>query len=119
MRMKVGAVGHKVSGVKLKIAAVRSGTDPVGKLPSGSFPKTLEEQVRCPRCEATYNLIADWDQANDRWFPERSEPLIRMLKKAIMLGHGGDHQVTHFETEGVVVISFEAPRVGGNPQTVH
>ena len=80
--MKIGAVGHKVSGVKLKIAAVRSGTDPVGKLPSGSFPTTLDAQVGCPKCEATYNLIADWDQANDRWFPERSEPLIRMLQKA-------------------------------------
>ena len=105
MRPKIGAVEHKVSGIKLKIAAVRSGTDPIGPLPSGSFPTTLDTQLVCPKCDATYSLIADWDQANDRWFEERSQPLIRMLKKSVMLGHGNDHRVTHFETEGVVVKS--------------
>ena len=116
MRLKVGAVEHKVSGIKLKLAAVRSGTEPVGALPSGSFPTTLDTQVICPRCDATYNVIADWDQANDRWFGERSQPLIRMLKKAIMLGHADEHRVTHFETEGVVVTaptSQEVKAAGG------
>src|SRR5580693_7140831 len=106
MRMKIGAVEHKVSGVKLKIAAVRSGTDPVGPLPSGSFPKTLDVQIGCPKCEVSYNLIVDWDQASDRWFEENSQPLIRMLRKTIMLGHGAGHRITHFETEGVVVTHF-------------
>ena len=96
--------------MKLKIAAIRSGTDPVGKLPSGSFPKTLEMQLGCPKCDATYNLVVDWDQAGDRWFHESSQPLIRLLKKAIFMGHGDDHRVTHFETEGVVVTSFALPR---------
>ena len=108
MRLKIGAVEHKVSGIKLKIAAVRSGTDPVGPLPRGSFPTTLEMQVMCPKCDVAYNLIADWDQANDRWFGENSQPLIRMLKKAVFLGHSTEHRVTHFETEGVVVKSFTA-----------
>ena len=105
MRPKIGAVEHKVSGIKLKIAAVRSGTDPVAPLPSGSFPTTLDTQLVCPKCDVTYSLIADWDQANDRWFVERSQPLIRMLKKSVMLGHRTDHRITHFETEGVVVQS--------------
>ncbi len=106
MRPKIGAVEHKVSGIKLKIAAVRSGTDPVGPLPSGSFPITLDSPIVCPKCDATYSLIVDYDQANDRWFEESSQPLIRMLKKSVMLGHGDDHRHTHFETEGVVVRSL-------------
>ena len=105
MRPKIGAVEHKVSGIKLKIAAVRSGTDPIGPLPSGSFPILLDSPLVCPKCDATYSLVVDYDQANDRWFEERSQPLIRMLKKSVMLGHGNDHRVTHFETEGVVVQS--------------
>lgn len=96
--------------MKLKIAAIRSGTDPVGKLPSGSFLKTLETQLGCPKCDVSYNLVVDWDQAADRWFPENSQPLLRLLKKAIFMGHSTDHQVTHFETEGVVVTSFAVPR---------
>ena len=96
--------------MKLKIAAIRSGTDPVGKLPAGSFPKTLELQLGCPKCNVTYNLVVDWDQAVSRWFEHDSQPLIRLLKKAIFMGHSTDHQVTHFETEGVVVTSFAIPR---------
>jgi hypothetical protein len=92
--------------MKLKIAAIRSGTDPVGKLPMGSFPKTLEEQLGCPKCSVTYNLVVDWDQSLSRWFEQESQLLIRMLKKAIFMGHSTDHRVTHFETEGVVVKSF-------------
>jgi hypothetical protein len=95
--------------MRLKIAAIRSGTDPVGKLPSGSFPKTLETQLGCPKCDVTYTLVADWDQTVGRWFENDSQPLIRLLKKAIFMGHGTDHRVTHFETEGVVVTSFATP----------
>lgn len=99
----------------LKIAAVQSGTEPVGKLPSGSFPKTLEMHLGCPKCDVSYNLIVDWDQAADRWFEESSQPLLRLLKKAIFMGHSTDHRVTHFETEGVVVTSYAkaAPASGG------
>ncbi len=96
----------RLERMKLKIAAIRSGTDPVWKLPSGSFPKTLEMQLGCPKCDVTYNLVVDWDQATDRWFENDSQPLIRLLKKTIMMGHSTDHRVTHFETEGVVVKSF-------------
>ncbi len=114
------AAGTRVSDarlkeMKLKIAAIRSGTDPVGKLPSGSFPKVLETAVGCPKCDVTYNLVADWDQTTSRWFENDSQPLIRLLKKAVMMGHSTDHRVTHFETEGVVVTSFTlpAPSAGG------
>jgi hypothetical protein len=31
-----------------------------------------------------------------------------MLKKAIQMGHGAGHRVTHYETSGVVVRSFVA-----------
>jgi hypothetical protein len=31
-----------------------------------------------------------------------------MLKKAIQIGHGAGHRVTHYETSGVVVKSFVA-----------
>ena len=101
--------------MKLKIAAIRSGTDPVGKLPMGSFPKTLELQLGCPKCDVIYNLVVDWDQSVSRWFENDSQPLIRLLKKAIFMGHSTDHRVTHFETEGVVVTSFAVPRAAGSP----
>jgi hypothetical protein len=103
----------RLSNGKLKIAAIRSGTDPVGKLPAGSFVKTLEMQLGCPKCDVSYNMVVDWDQAADRWFEANSQPLIRLLKKAIFMGHGTDHAVTHFETEGVVVTSFAVPRALG------
>ena len=91
--------------MNLKIAAIRSGTDPVRKLAGGSFPRTLEDQLICPRCDATYNLLVDWDQSANRWFLEDSRPLIRLLAKAIFMGHSTDHRFTHFETAGVVVES--------------
>jgi hypothetical protein len=90
----------------LKIAAIRSGTDPVGKLPEAAFHKWLETPLGCPKCDVSYNLCVDYELANSRWFEESSRGLIAMLKKAIFLGHGTDHRVTHFETEGVVVKSF-------------
>jgi hypothetical protein len=91
---------------KLTIAAIRSGTDPVGKLPEGAFHRTLEIQLGCPKCDVRYNLVVDYDQATSRHFEEESRGLIRMLKKAIQMGHATDHRVTHYETAGVVVRSF-------------
>ncbi|HEV2710644.1 MAG TPA: hypothetical protein VGU67_10555 [Edaphobacter sp.] len=92
--------------MNLKIAAIRSGTDPVGKLPMAAFHRWLDTPLNCPRCDVTYNLVVDWDQAADRWFPESSRPLITLLRKAVFMGHSTDHRVTHFETEGVIVKSF-------------
>lgn len=93
-------------GAKLTIAAIRSGTEPVGRLPEGAFHRTLETQLGCPKCDVSYNLIVDWEQASGRWFEEESRGLLRMLKKAIHMGHGAGHRVSHFETSGVVVQSF-------------
>jgi hypothetical protein len=92
--------------MNLRIAAIRSGSEPVRKLSSGSFHRWLETPLACPKCDATYNLAVDWDQSTDRWFPETSRPLITLLKKAIHMGHSTDHRVTHFETEGVIVESI-------------
>ena len=33
-----------------------------------------------------------------------------MLRKAVMMGHGSDHRVTHFETNGVIVTSHMQPK---------
>ena len=89
--------------MSLTIAAIRSGTEPQGPLPPGAFHRTLEDQLACPKCEATYNLIADFDEASSRFFPESSRTLVLLLKKAIFMGHSDDHQTTHFETSGVIV----------------
>jgi hypothetical protein len=96
--------------MKLKIAAIRSGSDPVGELPGGSFHRWLETPLTCPKCDVTYNLAVEWEQAIDRFFPENSRSLINLLKKAIIMGHAGDHQISHFETAGVVVKSFPATK---------
>jgi hypothetical protein len=88
------------------IAAIRTGTDPAGRLPEGAFHKWLEDPVPCSKCEVTYNLVAEWDWATSRWFPEESRGPIRMLKKAIQMSHGAGHRVTHLETSGVVVRSI-------------
>jgi len=94
---------------KLTIAAIRSGTDPVGKLPEAAFHRTLETALGCPRCDVSYNLVVGWEQASSRWFDEESRGLIRMLKKTILMGHGSGHRVSHFETSGVVVKSYTTP----------
>jgi hypothetical protein len=95
--------------MNLRIAAIRSGSDPVRKLSFGGFQRWLETPLSCPKCDATYNLAVDWDQSNDRWFSETSRPLITLLKKAIMMSHTTNHRITHFETEGVIVESITAP----------
>ncbi|HEX3968567.1 MAG TPA: hypothetical protein VHW70_11415 [Edaphobacter sp.] len=91
--------------MNLRIAAIRSGSDPVRKLRVNTFARVLEQPLACPRCDTTYNLAVDWDQSTDRWFPESSRPLIALLKKAIAMGHSTGHRVTHLETEGVTVES--------------
>jgi hypothetical protein len=92
--------------LKPAIAAIRSGTDPVGKLPEAAFHRWLETPLGCPKCDVSYNLVVDWEWACGRWFEEESRGPIRMLKKAIQMGHGAGHRVTHYETSGVVVRSF-------------
>lgn len=90
----------------LVIAAVRTGHDAVGKLPEAAFHTQLEQQVTCPKCSATYNLICGYEASVGRFFVEESRRPILMLRKAVMLGHGNGHRVSHFETAGVVVTSF-------------
>ena len=94
--------------MNLRIAAIRSGSDPIRKLRVTTFARILEQSLSCPKCDTTYNLAVDWDQSNDRWFPETSRPLITLLRKAIHMGHSTNHRVTHFETEGVIVESVTA-----------
>ena len=95
--------------MSLTIAAIRTGHDPVGKLPEGAFHRWLDSQVVCPKCDATYNLVCDYDASIDRFFDRDSRRLIMMLKKAIFMGHGDGHWVVHLETSGVVVKSFGEP----------
>ena len=92
--------------MNLTIAAIRSGTDPVGKLPEGAFHRWLETPLGCPKCDVSYGMVVDWERATSKWFDDEARGPIRMLKKAIQMGHGSGHRVTHFETSGVVVKSF-------------
>ncbi len=94
--------------MKLKIAAIRSGADPVGELPGGTFHRWLETPLICPKCDVTYNMAVEWDQANDRFFEESARPLINLLKKTIIMGHAANHKIAHFETAGVVVKAVTA-----------
>ena len=87
----------------LVIAAIHTGTDPQGPFPPASFHRTLEDQLTCPKCDATYNLIAGFEESTSRFFAESSRPLILMLKKAIFMDHVTNHRISHFETSGVVV----------------
>jgi hypothetical protein len=93
----------------LVIAAIRTGHDPVGRLPEGAFHRQLDLQLICPKCDATYNLVVDYAQSVGRFFEEESRRPIMMLRKAIMQGHWNGHRVAHFETAGVVVTSFGEP----------
>jgi hypothetical protein len=85
------------------IAAIRSGTDPAAPLPPAAFHRWLEEPIYCPKCEATYMLVVDYDHAISRHFDNEARRHLQMLRKAVMLGHSTDHRITHFETNGVVV----------------
>jgi hypothetical protein len=93
------------------LAAIKSGTDPAGPLPPATFHRTLEDPIYCPRCEATYMLIADYDWAISRHFDEESRRHISLLRKTIFRGHAVGHRITHFETNGVVVVSHTPPSV--------
>ena len=90
----------------MTIAAIRSGTEPLGPLPEGAFHRWLESTLGCPRCNVAYNVVVPWDDAVSRWFEEESRGPLRMLKRAIQLGHSNGHRVTHFETSGVIVRSY-------------
>jgi hypothetical protein len=89
------------------IAAIKAGTDPVAPLPAAAFHRTLEEPIYCPKCEATYNLVVDYDWAVSRHFEEESRRHVSLLRKTIMRGHGVGHRITHFETNGVVVVGHK------------
>jgi hypothetical protein len=65
------------------IAAIKLGSDPIAPLPPASFHRTLEEPLYCPKCEATYSLIADFDWAISRHFEEESRRHLSLLKKTI------------------------------------
>jgi len=95
--------------MSLIIAAIKSGTDPVAPLPPASFHRTLEEHLYCPKCEATYMLVVDYDWATSRHFERESTRHIALLRKTIFRGHAADHRITHFETNGVAVILHTPP----------
>ena len=103
----------------LTIAAIRTGHDPVGKLPDGAFHTTLDRQLVCPKCSATYNLVVDYSASVSRFFEQESHRLLLMLQKAIHLGHANGHRCSHFETAGVVVTSHlpERPQRPGSCAT--
>jgi hypothetical protein len=85
------------------LVAIKSGTDPIAPLPAAAFHRTLETALYCPKCEATYFLIADYDWAISRHFDEESRQHLMLLRKTIKFGHDHGHRITHFETNGVVV----------------
>jgi len=92
----------------LTLAAIRTGHDPVAKLPEASFHTQLDQQIVCPKCDAAYNLIVDYTVSVGRLFAEESRPLIMKLRKAVFQGHSDGHRVLHFETNGVAVVSHAA-----------
>ena len=106
------------------LAAIRSGTDPSAPLPPATFHRWLEDPIYCPKCEATYMLVANYDDAISRHFANDSRRHVQMLRKAVMLGHSTGHRVTHFETNGVAVTSHASPKPanileGLSPVTKH
>jgi hypothetical protein len=92
------------------IAAIKSGTDPAGPLPPAAFHRTLEDPIYCPKCEATYMMVVDYDWAISRHFEEESRRHVSMLRKSIFRGHSVGHRITHFETNGVVVHAITTPK---------
>jgi hypothetical protein len=100
------------------IAAIRSGTDPVAPLPAAAFHRTLEDPIYCPKCDASYNLVVDYDHAIARHFTEDSRRHLSMLRKAIFLDHAAAHRTTHFESNGVTVTRHtEKPPLSLSPLT--
>ena len=88
-----------------KLVAIKLGTDPVGELPPWSFHRTLEEFLYCPKCDATYSVLADYEWAVSRHFEDESRRHIMLLKKTLTRGHAVGHRITHFETNGVHVVA--------------
>ena len=68
----------------------------------------METPLGCPKCNVSYNLVVPWDDAVSRFFEDESRGPIRMLKRAIQMGHASGHRVSHFETSGVILRSFTA-----------
>jgi hypothetical protein len=91
------------------LVAIKSGTDPIVPLPAAAFHRTLESPIYCPKCEATYFLIVDYDWAISRHFDEESRHHLTLLRKTIRIGHDHGHRITHFETNGVVVTRHTHP----------
>jgi hypothetical protein len=96
--------------MNLILAAIRSGTDPAAPLPPATFHRWLEDPISCPKCAATYALVVDYDHAISRHFAADSRRHLAMLRKAVTQSHSTDHRVTHFETNGVAVISHIPPQ---------
>ena len=95
--------------MSIQLAAVRSGSDPLASLPAGAFPRTLEDPIYCPKCDATYNVIADYDASVNKFFADDTRRHLSLLRKAIFLDHALDHRTTHFETNGVTVTGHRPP----------
>ena len=93
------------------IAAIQSGTDPVGPLPPGAFTRQLDEPVYCPKCDVYYLLIADYEASVNKFFAQETRRHISLLRKAVTLGHSHGHRVTHFESNGVTVIHHTSPKL--------
>lgn len=91
------------------LAAIQSGTDPVAPLPPATFHRTLEEPIYCPKCDATYMIVADYDWVTSRHFENESRRHLSMLRKAIFLDHTLAHRTTHFETNGVIITRHHKP----------
>ena len=96
--------------MSLILAAIRSGTDPAGPLPPGTFHRWLEDPIYCPKCEAAYMLVVDYDHAISRHFEDDSRRHMALLRKAIVQDHSRDHRTTHFETNGVAVVAHSRPQ---------
>jgi hypothetical protein len=92
------------------IAAIKLGSDPVAALAPAAFHRTLEEPIYCPKCEATYSLVVDYDWAISRHFANESRRHLSLLRKAITQSHSTDHRITHFETNGVIVTAHTPPK---------
>lgn len=93
----------------LILAAIQSGTDPVAPLPPGTFHRTLEDPIVCPKCHVSYNVLVDYDQAVSRYFREDSRRHFALLRKTILNGHLAGHRATHLETNGVTVVRHTPP----------
>ncbi|MDE1155586.1 MAG: hypothetical protein PW735_07610 [Acidobacteriaceae bacterium] len=85
------------------LVALQPGTDPIAPLPPAAFHRTLEEPIYCPKCEATYYLLADYDWVISRHFEDESRRHKAMLKKSIFLEHTLGHPTLHLESNGVII----------------